>query len=157
MHPGLLGSPDHTEVEAADLVRTETGFSFSWSRCNPAASGFGRTDELTRQTTEVSLPFAWRLLIESAATATAVFVICQPVSGELARFWMFVAGRDIDEERATQLAQLHRTITEQDRVVVESQRPRLLPIDITEELHLKGPDAPSLEYRRRLAALTGPE
>ncbi len=44
-----------------------------------------------------------------------------------------------------------RTIIEQDRPVVESQRPQEIPLDLREELHLKVPDAWSLAYRPWLA------
>ena len=43
-----------------------------------------------------------------------------------------------------------RRIFEQDKRIVESQRPEELPLDLAEELHLRGPDTPALEYRRRL-------
>jgi len=46
-----------------------------------------------------------------------------------------------------------KTIFAQDRVIVESQRPEELPVDLTEELHLKGPDAGTLRYRRMLSEL----
>jgi hypothetical protein len=46
-----------------------------------------------------------------------------------------------------------RPATEQDRAVVESQRPEELPVDLAEELHIKGPDTPSVEFRRMLAEL----
>ena len=42
---------------------------------------------------------------------------------------------------------------EQDRVIVEAQRPEELPLDLSEELHLRGPDSTALEYRRRLREL----
>jgi vanillate O-demethylase monooxygenase subunit len=38
-------------------------------------------------------------------------------------------------------------------VVVESQRPEELPVDLTEELHVRGPDDPSVIYRRMLRKL----
>jgi hypothetical protein len=42
---------------------------------------------------------------------------------------------------------------EQDRAVVESQRPEQLPVDLREELHIKVPDAASILYRRLLSDL----
>ncbi|MBI2880901.1 MAG: aromatic ring-hydroxylating dioxygenase subunit alpha [Candidatus Tectomicrobia bacterium] len=45
------------------------------------------------------------------------------------------------------------TIAVQDQVVVENQRPEELPLDLSEELHLKGPDAVALAYRRLLGEL----
>lgn len=42
---------------------------------------------------------------------------------------------------------------EQDRVIVETQRPEQIPIDIKEELHLRFPDAAAIVYRRMLREL----
>jgi hypothetical protein len=39
-------------------------------------------------------------------------------------------------------------IMEQDRVVVERQRPERIPVDLKEELHLKVPDASGIAFRR---------
>ena len=35
-------------------------------------------------------------------------------------------------------------------MIVENQRPEELPLDLTEELHVKGPDGIALAYRRML-------
>ena len=42
------------------------------------------------------------------------------------------------------------TIYEQDYVIVGNQRPEELPLDLSEELHVKGPDSIALEYRRMM-------
>jgi hypothetical protein len=42
---------------------------------------------------------------------------------------------------------------EQDRPVVESQRPHEIPADLREELHLKVPDANAVAYRRLLGGI----
>jgi phenylpropionate dioxygenase-like ring-hydroxylating dioxygenase large terminal subunit len=44
-------------------------------------------------------------------------------------------------------------VLEQDRQVVESQRPERIPTDLREELHLKVPDATGIAYRRMLAGI----
>lgn len=66
-----------------------------------------------------------------------------------------IASRDFgdpaDDER--EVADFERLIYEQDRPVVESQRPEQLPEDLSEEMHLKGVDTFSIEYRRWLAEL----
>jgi hypothetical protein len=59
---------------------------------------------------------------------------------------------DFDAPDARYVAYTH-TIYEQDRRIVESQHPEALPLDLTEELHLKVPDAATIEYRRLLAEL----
>ena len=50
-------------------------------------------------------------------------------------------------------ARIANHIGEQDRPIVERQRPEELPLDLTEELHLKGPDAIAVEYRRFMKEL----
>ena len=47
----------------------------------------------------------------------------------------------------------YKKILEQDLVILKEQRPEELPLDLSEELHLKGPDAVALAYRRLLAEL----
>ena len=47
------------------------------------------------------------------------------------------------------------TVLDQDRRVVESQRPERIPTDLREELHLKVPDATGIAYRRMLARIEG--
>ena len=49
--------------------------------------------------------------------------------------------------------ELQDLLAEQDRVFVENQRPDELPLDLTEELHIKGPDAPALQYRKMMGEL----
>ena len=49
--------------------------------------------------------------------------------------------------------ELQDLLAEQDRVIVENQRPEELPLDLTEELHIKGPDAPALQYRKMMGEL----
>jgi hypothetical protein len=44
---------------------------------------------------------------------------------------------------------------EQDRLVVESQRPERIPTDLRDELHLKVPDASGIAYRKYLGAIQG--
>ena len=46
-------------------------------------------------------------------------------------------------------------IMEADRRVVEGQRPVPLPVRLTEELHLRGPDGAALAYRRALGPIGG--
>ena len=45
---------------------------------------------------------------------------------------------------------MQETILEQDRPVVEAQRPEELPVDLGAELHIRGPDRASVLYRKWL-------
>lgn len=54
------------------------------------------------------------------------------------------------DQPADKLIEFTLKIWEQDRVIIESQRPAVLPLDLREELHLRGADAPSVAYRRMM-------
>jgi vanillate O-demethylase monooxygenase subunit len=54
------------------------------------------------------------------------------------------------DQPADKLIEFTLKIWEQDRVLIESQRPVALPLDLREELHLRGADAPSVVYRRMM-------
>jgi vanillate O-demethylase oxygenase-like protein len=68
-------------------------------------------------------------------------------------YWR-MCGRNFRSELSDEeLNRRHLLTFEQDRVLVEAQRPEELPVDLAEELHLRGPDTPAVEYRRRLARM----
>ena len=54
-----------------------------------------------------------------------------------------------DEVTDEDLLRFQDRVTEQDRAVVESQRPELLPLDLQAELHLRS-DRMAIAYRKWL-------
>ena len=72
-----------------------------------------------------------------------------PVDAEFSEMRLVMAmnyGHDIPGE---ELIAFQDKVTEQDRVIVESQRPELLPLDLQAELHLRS-DRMAIAYRRWL-------
>ncbi|MDP3983387.1 MAG: hypothetical protein Q8Q52_00075, partial [Acidimicrobiia bacterium] len=61
----------------------------------------------------------------------------------------------LDPSRDAEFADFTHEIMEQDRRIVESQRPEEIPLDLREELHLKVPDASGIAYRRLLGEIQG--
>ena len=59
----------------------------------------------------------------------------------------------LDPSADAELAAFQGLILDQDRPIAESQRPEELPVDLSAELHIAGPDRASIAYRRRLAEL----
>jgi vanillate O-demethylase monooxygenase subunit len=76
--------------------------------------------------------------------------VCTPISTRETRWFRFSCHNYLASEEQKARGQM---IMEQDRRIVEAQRPEELPLDLSEELHLRGPDRASLEYRRRLRQL----
>ncbi len=59
----------------------------------------------------------------------------------------FMRNRTVGGQRIEDL------IAEQDREIVENQRPEEIPLDLAEELHLKVPDALAMAYRKFMQEL----
>jgi hypothetical protein len=59
----------------------------------------------------------------------------------------------LEPEHDAGFVEFQQVILEQDRVVVVSKRPEELPVDLSEELHIKGVDRVSIDYRRGLGEL----
>lgn len=69
---------------------------------------------------------------------------------------MLVARNFDREEPDADLIAFTERVWEQDQAVVESQHQEALPLDLTEEFHLRGPDEMQLAYRRLLRQLGVP-
>jgi vanillate O-demethylase monooxygenase subunit len=76
-----------------------------------------------------------------------------PTGPKLTRsFWLLCRNYALDEDDEDFLA-FEKLVLEQDKRVVESQRPEMLPFDLSAELHIRGVDKVSVEYRRWLIEL----
>jgi hypothetical protein len=87
----------------------------------------------------------------------ALFFSVSPVGPKVTRNFTFMA-RDynLDDPEAGDrtMVEYNDLVISQDLPVVESQRPEELPFDISAELHIRGVDKVSLEYRKWLVKLT---
>ena len=79
------------------------------------------------------------------------FFVSQPIAPNKCRGYCII-GRNYDlEEPDTVLQNFEQVIFDQDKRIVESQRPEQVPFDFAEELHLKF-DAVAMNYRRAMKA-----
>jgi vanillate O-demethylase monooxygenase subunit len=159
VHPGLLGDrerpvvPDHTvetreHVLRYSIVRPE-------APRNDEFPVFGNTETVRperRSRYELHLPYTIVLRLGWGGERGMVyFFASQPETRERCRGYC-VIGRnyDLDDPDAT-LQNFERVIFEQDRRIVESQRPEQVPFDLADELHLTF-DAVAVAYRRAMRA-----
>jgi hypothetical protein len=81
------------------------------------------------------------------------FSVC-PIGPKLTRCFTFMTRNyDLDPADDGKFLEFNDLVVGQDRPVVESQRPEELPVDLSAELHIRGADRISLEYRRGWAQL----
>ena len=104
----------------------------------------------------LTLPFTLEISVVDQNDPTrqwAQLFACCPQSATQTRHW-FINVRNCDlEETDEQFTVFVDEVLLQDKTIVESQRPRELPTDIRDEIHLKDVDKAALEYRRLLRTI----
>jgi phenylpropionate dioxygenase-like ring-hydroxylating dioxygenase large terminal subunit len=160
VHAGYTELADGPIIKPHEVKRTASGLAFAYE------------DSRIRREYELHFPFVLhdtkkviavgekkRTWSETSDTregdATILSFIVSPVDNTTSRLYAFMARNHSLDKSDASFAEGLDTITEQDRVVVESQRPELIPSDLKEELHLRCPDAASILYRRLLTEVHG--
>lgn len=143
VHEGWLGDRAHTALEPYRVTPTARGFIATECRAwQPQSSVQAKTGAMVDYTYEVDgpytailtkLPDAQTVKVEGFRESIAMFVC--PLTPETSRVWIRLAMLDWTSTDV-QLQAFQHTIFSQDQPVLESQRPKRLPI---------GPDAPVTE------------
>jgi vanillate O-demethylase monooxygenase subunit len=153
VHTDTFGRRDMPHVPSVDVKRV--GNELAWELDIPVPSGDVMWG-LSRHRYRFVFPFNAQLTrVMPDGKRLVVSLTVTPISVKSIRRHVFMS-RDYALDKSDEdLRAFIRPATEQDRAVVESQRPEELPVDLAEELHIKGPDTPSVEFRRMLAELAG--
>jgi phenylpropionate dioxygenase-like ring-hydroxylating dioxygenase large terminal subunit len=160
VHPGLLGDPERPEVPHCTVERK--GSVLHYSIVRPEAKN---TDEFPvfgnetadkperRSVYQLHLPYTIVLRLGWGGEKMMVyFFVSQPITEHTCRGYCII-GRNYDlEEPDTILQNFEQVIFDQDKRIVESQRPDQVPFDFADELHLKF-DTVAVNYRRGMKAL----
>ncbi len=156
VHEGSLGDREHPEIPDYRVEDTPTGMLATGCRAwQPVSSIHATGGAMVDYTYEVVGPYTVVLTKspEAAAVAIAGFresiaLFACPVGPESCRVWIRMAMTDFESDDAA-MQSFQDAIFAQDLPVVESQRPRRLPLDPRAELHC-APDKASAAYRRYL-------
>jgi phenylpropionate dioxygenase-like ring-hydroxylating dioxygenase large terminal subunit len=159
VHPGLLGDPERPEVPHCKVEKE--GAVLHYSIVRPEATNtdefpvFGNDDAdkpERRSVYQLHLPYTIVLRLGWGGEKGMVyFFVSQPISENKCRGYCII-GRNYDlDEPDTILQNFEQVIFDQDKRIVESQRPEQVPFDFAEELHLKF-DAVAMNYRKAMKA-----
>ncbi|MGI9550386.1 MAG: Rieske 2Fe-2S domain-containing protein [Aurantibacter sp.] len=157
VHPGLLGDPERPEVPECKVA--VEGSVLHYSIVRPEASNseafpvFANEEVVKperRSAYQLHLPYTIVLRLGWGGEKGMVyFFASQPISVNRCRGYCII-GRNYNlEEPDTILQNFEKVIFDQDKRIVESQRPQQVPFDFAEELHLKF-DAVAINYRRAM-------
>ena len=154
VHAGVLGAESHTEVRDYTVTAKEDGIEVTnclfWQ---PAATPGSTAGADVEYRYRVPHPYVATLskLPRDGAAGFSLMIMASPLDEEHCRTWMIGAFTDPDVSTEDFLDFNHRIFV-QDVPILESQRPRRLPLDPTAELAQKA-DRASYAYRRWLADL----
>jgi phenylpropionate dioxygenase-like ring-hydroxylating dioxygenase large terminal subunit len=151
LHEGILGDRDHPETATFEIERFGEELRYRYTdQPNPMHPvPHDRVYRLHR-------PFTvhQRKIRAGEHDVEASYSSCCPVSAGTSIGYLLVARNfALDPVEEARRFQLDRLIQAQDQPVVEAQRPDELPLDLSAELHIKGPDAVAVAYRRLIAEL----
>jgi len=157
VHPGLLGDPERPEVPDCKVTTKDAVLHYSIVRPEAANSHdfpiFANENVVKperRSVYQLHLPYTIVLRLGWGGEKGMVyFFASQPKSQNTCRGFCII-GRNYDhDEPDTVLQDFEQVIFNQDKRIVESQRPRQVPFDFSEELHLKF-DTVAMNYRRAM-------
>jgi phenylpropionate dioxygenase-like ring-hydroxylating dioxygenase large terminal subunit len=151
VHDGLLGDSARSIIEDYEVgmgMRGPEGKEIRIWQPNPDGTGAGA---LVRYHYEIQAPLTAQFIKLGNDPAQRFGILAQvtPVDDDFSEMLMIMAlnyAREIPDE---ELIAFQDHVAGQDRVIVESQRPELLPLDLQAELHLRS-DRMAIAYRRWL-------
>jgi phenylpropionate dioxygenase-like ring-hydroxylating dioxygenase large terminal subunit len=153
VHEGLLGTREQTVVAPHDVHPTDYGLWYAFEQEEPSTL-HSAENELVRWEYYLYTPFVIHLKkITPAGEATLISLAASPTSPRTTRMWVWIVRNHSFDREDSSFKDFTDTIMEQDREIVETQRPEQIPIDLREELHLKVPDAAGIALRRLLAGI----
>jgi phenylpropionate dioxygenase-like ring-hydroxylating dioxygenase large terminal subunit len=155
VHVGTFGNSDRPEVPKYDVQVGVTGMHFETDYDRHSIEDFGRKGpvEHIHYTYDLTFPFYTRLRICFGPGRNFVaYNLPSPVSArETNVLFRLTRDFDLDKPEDSSIALQNQVISE-DRPFVEAQRPEELPLDLSEEFHIRA-DRFSTCYRNALVGL----
>jgi vanillate O-demethylase monooxygenase subunit len=156
IHAGTFGNRERTEVPLYEVVPTRHGFhvEYPYLAANPAGAALGAAPTIQRwMVYDLHVPLACRLTIDfGEGRKHLIFDAPTPVSRRRTRIFFFIARNFDHQVPARQLLDWEMKILAEDRPIVESQRPEELPVDLSEEFHIRS-DRFATAYRAAMKGL----
>jgi len=148
VHEGILGDRARPEIADYDAEVNEDGVIATGVKVyqpDPYATGKGATVTYTYR---VHRPLS-ASFIKHGEHSFGMLLSVTPHDAVDSTAWMWMA---MNYEPETGMVEFQDRIFAQDRPILESQRPELLPLDLQAELHLRS-DRTAIAYRRWLRQL----
>jgi phenylpropionate dioxygenase-like ring-hydroxylating dioxygenase large terminal subunit len=147
VHEGILGEQSRAEIGEHHAIIHDDGVDVNdvevWQP-NPEGTGQGR---MVKQSYRIRRPFFVQFLKNDGPNCFTTMLAVTPVGELESHGWFLRAmnyGHDIPAEN---FRAFQDKLVGQDVAVVQTQRPELLPLDLSKELHLRS-DRTAIAYRQ---------
>ena len=148
VHEGILGDRSRPEIEDYEAEVTPEGVLATGVKVyqpDPYATGHG---SIVTYTYRVHRPLV-ASFIKHGEHSFGMLLAVTPHEAVQSTAWMWMA---MNYKPTSEMVSFQDRIFAQDRPILESQRPELLPLDLQAELHLRS-DRTAIAYRRWLRQL----
>ena len=163
VHPGILGEEPHTSVADYHAEITADGLvardcrAWQPNPMNTSPLGLEGIEvdyayHLARPLTAKLTKSLGRTRADGTPMLEAIVLSMSPVEPDKSIGWVLIASNYEDEYSDEQVQEASKALMAQDLHVIESQRPKLLPLDVDAEVHLPA-DRTSIQYRKWLKEL----
>lgn len=159
VHEGILGDRDHPEPPDHAVTREGAVLKVDYDILQPASLSSGATDDGAEvqigYRNEVHMPGVVKLAKETPSGRYVVWLATSPLDHRTCRnFWTFARDYDLDPERDDAYREFSTHVRQQDKPIIESQRPWLLPPFWTQiEMPMRPGDLPLITYQKWLEEL----
>jgi phenylpropionate dioxygenase-like ring-hydroxylating dioxygenase large terminal subunit len=155
VHAGLLGDPERGEIEDYVVLQNEGSAKGPEAKeiriWQPDPDGTGSA-ALVNYHYWVDGPLTAGFVKTHGAQRFGILAQVAPIDEQTCESRLIMSLNYGHETPDEELLEFQDRVSEQDRVVVESQRPELLPLDLQAELHLRS-DRMAIAYRKWLRAI----
>ena len=165
VHDGVLGDHNRPEVNEYAVARYGGEIRYVYEG-QEESTDIGKNEGLADADDSFVSELRYRIFMPGTVLiqqplpndhSYALFFGTCPIGPKRTRNFTFLArDYDLDDPEAgdERMLEYNELVVNQDRPVVIAQRPEELPFDLTEELHVRGVDRVSIEYRKWLIQLT---
>lgn len=155
VHEGLLGTEDKAEVAPYKVTKTPDGLRYTFEQEEPSELYGKGGKQVVEYEYIIHMPFTIHLkkVERDSRNTTIITMATSPLTEKTSELYVWILRNHSLDAPDSDFGDFTNTIMEQDRVVVESQRPEGIPDSLKEELHLNPADAAALVYRQKLLSM----
>ena len=156
IHAETFAPREYPEMDTYKVTDHSYGLSFELPTTFLASNTFEakrkQLIETSKSTYHIFMPFTTHLKVAMSAGEEHIFDTVQPLTAEKIRIFQLKT-RNFDlHSPADDWIAFQEMVNEEDRITVENQQPLQMPLDLSEDFHLRA-DAFSVAYRRKLLSI----